>query len=166
VTENSQKIVFGNLRADNLVNGRYESNDQSISGDIAGTIQIADLNIKAGKFNITNKASSTQKVVKNTSDVVTIFDGEITAKDGTVSVTDLNLEGTFSTGLDNKDQISLTVYVDGEPYSDAVYKSTNTKVSFANLGDVSSNNPMKVKITAQPNIIDLTGSITFGVSAE
>ena len=166
VTENNQKIVFGNIRSDNLVNGRYESNDQSISNDIAWTIQIADLNVKAGKFNITNKSSSTQKVVKNTSDVVTIFDGEITAKDGTVSVTELKLEWSFSQNLNVGDQISLTVYVNGDPYSDAVYKTWNNYVTFANLGDVSSNNPMKIKITAQPNIVDLTGSITFGVSAE
>jgi len=168
VTENSQRVVFDNIRAANLRDWRYESNDQSVSTDIAGTIEVADLSVKAGKFNLTNKSSSTQKVVKNTSSVVTIFDWEITTKDSKVSVTDLILSWVFSKDLvDDKNQISLTVYVNGEAYSDTVFKkSSNWEVRFYNLGDVVSWTPMKVKITAQPNIIDLTGSVTFGVSAE
>jgi hypothetical protein len=87
--------------------------------DIAGTIQTADLIVKAGKFNITNKNSSTKKVVKGNSDVVTIFDGEITSKDGRVTVNDLFVNPVAHTlSLVSGDQITLTLYIDGSAYAD------------------------------------------------
>jgi hypothetical protein len=47
------------------------------------------LTVKPGKFNITNKSSATKKVAMNSSDGEWIFDGEITTKDGTVSINEL-----------------------------------------------------------------------------
>jgi hypothetical protein len=57
--------------------------------EIAGSIQYSKLTVKAGKLNLTNKSSTTQKVVKGNSDEVTLFDGEITAKEGKVSVNEI-----------------------------------------------------------------------------
>ena len=125
---------------------------------VAGSIQLAKVTVKAGKFNITNKKSTTQKVVVNNSDEVTIFDWEITAKDGRISVNDL-------IGLSVFDELDKHLVDTKNVVIHILIKLHIKLLKFSNLGDVSSNNPMKVKITAQPNIIDLTGSITFGVSA-
>ena len=186
----------------------FENSDKTYtitgaSDQIAGTVQLSKLVATPGKFFITNKATSTQKVVLTNNDEVTIFDGEITTNKDKISVNDLTLTGNYtynyySTGDDatkyataaeckaaNKDadcpavkkanglqtaeQISLTVYVNGEAYSDSVFRQTSaadSSVKFSNLWDVTSSNPMRIKITAQPLINKFTGSITFKVGAE
>ena len=151
----------------------YDNSDEKLeSKDIAGSIQIAQLTVKAGKFNLTNKSSTTKKVVKNSSDEVVIFDGEITAKEGRISVNDLTLEGEFykrgsssNTGLSASEQIDLTLYVDGEAFRTQTLRGKEPSKSFANLGDVESGKSMKIKIAAQPNIATL-GYVDYMVSAK
>ena len=164
---NVDSIKFTSIQGSSFKsNWEYDSNSESFtpSSVIAGTVQVSNLTVKAGKFNITNKSSSTQKVVKGNSDEVTIFDGEITAKSGKVSVNDLILRWSFdpSANFTDNDQISLTVYVNWEAYADSVYRTGEVK--FSNLGDVDTSNSMKLKITAQPTIAN-TWSITFAISA-
>jgi hypothetical protein len=135
--------------------------------DIAGTIQTADLIIKAGKFNITNKNSSTKKVVKGNSDVVTIFDGEITSKDGRVTVNDLYVNPVAHTlSLVSGDQITLTLYIDGSAYADDTISDITKGVTFSNLGEVEAGKSMKIEVKAQPNVSNNTGYVDFKVSAK
>ena len=147
----------------------YDNSDEKLeSKDIAGSIQLAKLTVKAGKFNLTNKSSSTKKVVINSSDEVVIFDGEISAKEGRVSVNDLTLTGEFGstiTGLKSSEQIDLTLYVDGEAFRTQTLRGTEKSKSFANLGDVESGKSMKIMIKAQPNM-GTTGYIDFTVGAK
>ena len=146
----------------------YDNSDESFTGSaIAGSIQLAKLTVKAGKFNLTNKSSSTKKVAINTSDEVTIFDGEITAKEGTVSVNELVISGAFdpSNNFTTSDQIDLTLYVNGEAFRTETYRAWNNSKTFANLGEVTTSTSMKIKITAQPNVAK-TGHVEFMVSAK
>ena len=164
-------IQFENINGQSFGAGSYENSDEPFtpSTAIAGTIQISKLTVKAGKFNITNKSSSTQKVVVGNSDEVVIFDWEITAKSGKVNVNDVVLTGSYSNqaGAKSTDQITLSLYVNGEPFNDVVYKAkTDWTARFSNLGEVESSTAMKIKITAQPNIESATGSVTFQVGAE
>ena len=203
----ADSVTFTNLNGYSFTKLTYENSDKtysisdsnnSSSAEIAGTVQIAKLIPTAGKFFITNKATSTQRVVLGNSDEVTIFDGEISTSKDRVTVNDLIVSGVYKAnvysswtadsntgnyatseecesynswctkssidGLQAWEQISLTVYINWEPYSDAIFKSAD--VTFSNLGDVSSGNAMKVKITAQPSISKYTWSITFKVKAE
>jgi hypothetical protein len=90
-------FTFQNLNSNSFAGtGTFDNSDEPLSlSEIAGTVQIAKLVVKPGKFNISNKNSTTQKVVKGESDEVTIFDGEITSKDGKVSVNDFYVTGDF-----------------------------------------------------------------------
>jgi len=176
-------IVFSNIRgeswgipasdkdADKVKAWDYEQNDKKFyTADIAGTVQVADLVVNTGKFFITNKSTSTKKVVSGNSDEVVIFEGEITSNKGKVTVNDLILTGNkeWDHDLTTNEQISLTVYVNWEALSDTIYRSNSTSVKFSNLGDVEANKSMKVKITAQPTITLGDGksySISFDVGA-
>jgi hypothetical protein len=47
------------------------------------------------------------------------------------------------------------LYIDNAPYSDAIFRQNGTAaetVNFSNLGDVTKDTPLKIKITAQPLI--------------
>ena len=160
-------ITFENLNGQSFTKWTYENSDEGFtpSEAIAGTVQISKLTVKAGKFNITNKNSTTQKVVINNSDEVVIFDWEITAKSGKVNVNDLVLTGTNSRNLGNNEQITLSLSVNGNPFNDIVYKGTDTTARFSNLGEVESGTPMKIKITAQWNISSVY-TVTYSVGAE
>ena len=162
-------ISFVNLNGNSFTaDGTYDNTDEPLArGTIAGAVQIADLVIKAGKFNITNKNSTTQKVVKGNSDIVTIFDGEITSNDGKVTVNDLYIKpvNTSYLPLNDKDQITLTLYVNGEPYADETYKTGHLYATFSNLGELTSSSSMKIKIEAQPNVSSTDGYVDFKVSA-
>ena len=172
---NNATVEFNKNLMGSSVKGtsHYDNSDEKLeSSDIAGSIQLAKLTVKAGKFNLTNKSSSTKKVVVNSSDEVVIFDGEITAKEGRISVNDLTLEGEFykrgsssNTGLSASEQIDLTLYVDGEAFRTQTLRGKEPSKSFANLGDVESGKSMKIKIAAQPNMAT-TGYIDFTVSAK
>jgi hypothetical protein len=171
--DDGAKVTFDSLKGAS-VKGKsyYDNSDESFTGaDIAGSIQLATLNVKAGKFNLTNKSSSSKKVVKNSSDEVIIFDGEITAKDGTISVSDLTLEGRFIKGSDkstytlsSSEQIDLTLYVNGEPFRTETVRGATASKNFANLGDVETSKSMKIMIKAQPNM-STTGYVDYTVSA-
>ena len=151
------------------------NNDSIAQADIAGSIQISKLTVKPGKFNITNKSSATQKVTKDSSDDAVIFDGEITAKDGTVSINELTVAGTFipkatrtaeANWLLGTEAIDLTLSVNWDVFSTQTLRGgTETIKTFSSLGDVKSGEPMKIKIVAQPNI-GVQGSIVFKVGAE
>ena len=166
-------VTFASLKGSSIEGkSYYDNSDESFTGsDVAGSIQLANLTVKAGKFNLTNTSSSTKKVVINSSDEVTIFDGEITSKDGTISVNELVLSGAFikgsnktETSLDSSEQIDLTLYVNGDAFRTLTYRGSEKSKSFANLGEVTSGNAMKIKIVAQPNMAQ-TGYIDFTVSA-
>ena len=240
LANSNDTISFGLLNGQSFVgNGTYDNSDEPLTlSDIAWSIQLAKVTVKAGKFNITNKKSSTQKVVVNSSEDVIIFDWEITSKEDRVSINDLVLsgfykidkdvvitpavtesaEGTCSTtsttqtdidaaaaattktaclavnsstwtpttaaqsavmwtnyyGLDQWEQISLTLYVNGEPYSDTVFRQGRYKADpdevtyqtakFSNLWDVEAGKSMKIQIKAQPTIGTMW-QITFSVKA-
>ena len=176
--DKSNTITFDAIRGASFTKWNYETNDEKFTPSevIAGSIQVAKVIPTAGKFYITNKSSTTQKVVAGNSDEVVIFDGEISTNKDRISVTDLVLTGAYnrgagSFGLAAGEQISLTVYVDGSSYSDAVFKQaintawTLTPVSFTNLWEVTSSTPLKIKVTAQPSIQQVW-DITFKVGAK
>jgi hypothetical protein len=169
----NNKVEFASLKGASIQGkSYYDNSDESFTGaDIAGSIQLATLNVKAGKFNLTNKSSSTKKVTINSSDEVVIFDGEIAAKEGRVSVSDLTLSGRFIKGADSStytlsssEQIDLTLYVDGEPFRTETVRGATASKNFANLGEVDSSKSMKIMIKAQPNM-STTGHIEYMVSA-
>ena len=162
---------------------RYDNSDESVlnKSEIAGSIQYAKLTVKAGKLNLTNKSSTTQKVVKGNSDEVVLFDGEITAKEGRVSVNEIKVtapsfsNSTPDTGktlwrynLQTDETVDLTLYVNGESFSTISFRGNDTTAvdkSFNSLGDVESDKSMKVKITAQPTI-SRAGDVTFEIQAK
>ncbi len=195
-------IEFDNINGQSLGQWEYENSSRTFtpSSVVAGSIQVAKLKNKAGKFYLTNKNSTNQKVVLGKSTEVTLFDGEINSNNGKVSVNDLFVRGNYTytyyvtwaaentkydtiddctwaatdstqenycknkqtgNGLQQWEQISLTLYVNGDPFSDAIY--TKDYVQFSNLGDVDGSS-MKIKLTAQPNISKKLGSIQFKVS--
>ena len=173
-------IEFTNIKWTSFTTvGEYdESGSKLYPSDMAGSVQVAQLTVKPGKFNITNKSSTNQKVVKNSTEVVTIFDGEISTNKGTVSVNKLTLTDTttitarWAAVLGASDQITLTLYVNGEAFADEILDQWKIDtaldkyvVSFANLGDLSSSETMKIKITAQPNVATDGKDFTFKVSA-
>jgi hypothetical protein len=171
--DDGAKVTFDSLKGASIKGkSYYDNSDESFTGaDVAGSIQLATLNVKAGKFNLTNKSSSSKKVVKNSSDEVIIFDGEITAKDGTISVSDLTLEGRFIKGSDkstytlsSSEQIDLTLYVNGEPFRTETVRGATASKNFVNLGDVETSKSMKIMIKAQPNM-STTGYVDYTVSA-
>ena len=165
-----ETIKFNNLNGASFGAGTYENSDETLNiSDIAGSISISNLTVKAGKFYITNKSSAAQKVVAGNTDEVTIFDWEITAKSGKVTVNKLVLTGdyTITAGSSTSaDQITVTLHVNWEPFEDEIYKLWDHYIKFANLGDLTSSSSMKIKITAQPNIATAEGSVTFEVWAE
>ena len=177
----TKTITFDSLKGLSFAKWTYENNDEKFvpTNIIAWSIQISKVVPTAGKFYLTNKASSSSvKVVAGDSKEVTLFDWEITSNKDRVSVTDLILSwaykrdnDTYKYGLAAWEQISLTLYVNGESYSDAIYSNTlgnsevKTDAKFSNIGDVSSGNPLKIKVTAQPSVV-ATGSITFKIAAK
>jgi hypothetical protein len=58
-------IEFDNINGLSLGQGEYENSSRSFtpSSVVAGSIQVAKLKNKAGKFYLTNKNSTNQKVV-------------------------------------------------------------------------------------------------------
>ena len=160
--------------SNSITKAYYDNSDKLFTGsEVAGSITMSKLTVKAGKFNITNKHSTTQKVVVNSSDEVTIFDGEITSKNDTVSVNNLTLTWEFTRGsaptnkLRDGEQIDLTVYVDGEPFRTMTIRSSDSSYvkDFANLWDVKADSAMKIKITAQANM-SATWDFIFSVGAK
>ena len=164
--------------ADEAATYDNSNEDRVKQNDIAGSLQLATLNVKEGRFNITNKSSSTQKVVANNTDEVTIFDGEITSKEGTINVNDLFVSWSFkantwstasstNNGLKSAETVDITLYVNGNSYSTITFRGSDTSVverSFSSLGEVSTSESMKIKITAQPNIAT-TWEVTYSVRA-
>lgn len=67
----------------------------------------------------------------------------------------------YTKGLANGEQISLTLYVNGQAFSDAIY--TSRGVVFNNLGDVTKDSSLKIKLEAQPSI-NHQGAIVFKLS--
>ena len=175
--DKSNTITFEAVRGASFTKWNYETNDEKFTPTevIAGSIQVAKVIPTAGKFYLTNKSSTTQKVVAGNSDEVVIFDGEISTNKDRISVTDLILTGDYKRspsnihGFEDGEQISLTVYVNGSSYSDAVFKQASgavaTSVSFTKLGEVTSSTPLKIKVTAQPSIHNVW-DITFKVGAK
>jgi hypothetical protein len=183
---NNPTVEFSNL-SQAIISEKgntFENSDEPLDKkEIAGTIQLSKLTVKAGKFNVTNKKSTTQRVVKGNSDEVVIFDGEITSKDGRISVNDIILSGLFisghdSYGLSNTENIVVSIEVNGSPFAtDTFYDkdvtaadwtgvnvSTYKTVKFSSLGDVETDKSMKLVIKAQPNV-QRAGSITFKILA-
>ncbi len=179
--EYKDTITFTNLRGSSFAKvGEYdESGSKLYAADIAGSVQVAKLTVKPGKFNITNKTSSNQKAVVNSTDEVTIFDGEISTSKGNVSISSLTLTDTTPAKsgnpaaykMDDSDQITLTLYVDWEAFADEILNNKKVVddkyfVEFANLGDLSSSSSMKIKIVAQPNVSKAGWEFTFKVQAK
>jgi hypothetical protein len=98
----ADKVAFDNINGVSFTKLTYENSDKSytisktVNNDqIAGIIQLSNVTPTPGKFFITNKATSTQKVVVGNSEPVVIFDGEISTNKEKVSVNDLILDGAF-----------------------------------------------------------------------
>jgi hypothetical protein len=73
--------------------GEYNNSEQLKPKEVSGMIRIATINVKTPKFSLRNTRSSNQKVLVGDAEYKTVFDGEISAANGNVSLSDFVVTG-------------------------------------------------------------------------
>ena len=103
--------------------GTYTNNDEYFSwGDVAGLIQIADVNVKTPKFTISSDSISTQETVINNSSVKVLMKGKLTAKENDINVNDFKVTLNWST-LNAGENIQLYFKLNGKDFGSKTFNA-------------------------------------------
>ncbi|MCR5412250.1 MAG: hypothetical protein K6E76_04670 [Patescibacteria group bacterium] len=145
--------------------GTYTNSDESFaSTGVMGSIDTADVYVKAMKFSITTDTVNTQETVIKNSSTKTLMKGKFSVKDANVNINNLKVSLSDGITLDADESLEVYVYTNGESFSNGTITSTNTGFNFNSLGTISSDKDMSFEIRVKP-YINTAKDITLSVIA-
>jgi hypothetical protein len=111
--------------------GKYDdANEYALASDLIGSIDLNNIKVQTPKAALENTKSKTVEFVQGKSDTQTIFEGKYTAKKRDIYLNKFTATSTEDVAdqLDNFDELSLNVIVNGNKVATAEVKKDGTKL--------------------------------------
>jgi len=164
-------IKFDNISKNSFsTKGNYSSNDELFNpNQIAGSIVISNINIKAAKFSITNTTTSNEvKVVATTSPEVVLFQGVMrNTQNSNINVNTITISGDVTTAFQSNESLDIQIYVDGTYKDEITIKAGEAKKDFNSLGiSLKAGEEKKIELRANPTTVTGGAEYEFYISAE